>query len=138
MAFQQRKRSTHVKAKVSYCKNGCKDILKVVLTIRQEKITDVSLTPSPSSCATLKKAAALLEEQTKGKHLGDVYTMPHEALEEEHAPHHGHSLAMHGLREAILQYESEKATASLQQALQLLQNYERGLPQRDAKHDYEY
>ncbi len=45
---------------------------------------------------------------------------------------------IHALRQAILDYESKKAEASLQEALAQLQGYDEGLHERDLRTDYEY
>jgi len=138
MPAKPKKNLQKATARVEYKEGGCHDVLTITLTIANEKIEGISLTPSKTSCALVKQALPLLEQHAKGKHIGDAYKITTDIFEKENQPHHSIDLLIHALREAILVYESAKANTSLQEALNLLQGYEEGLPQRDAKHDYEY
>ena len=125
------------KAKVSYTQGGCNDALTIFVQIEKDKIIRLSIKPSRSSCDRLKKTSLLLEKHVVGKHIGDVYGLNEDAFGDTE-PHHSSTLVIHALRQAILDYESKKATSSLQSALRLLQEYDKGLPQRDLRTDYEY
>ena len=120
---------------VSYNQGSCADSLRLSIQIEKDKVTKLSLKPSRSSCDQLKKASTLLEKHVIGRHIGDIYSLNEESLGDSE-PHHSSTLVIHALRQAILDYESKKATASLQEALHLLQGYEEGYSPRDAS-DYE-
>ncbi len=122
---------------VSYNQNGCKDSLKLSIHIKKDKVAKLSVKTSRLSCDQLKKASTLLEKHVIGRHIGDIYSLNEESLGDKEL-HHSSTLVIHALRQAILDYESKKATASLQEALHLLQGYEEGLPPRDLTTDYEY
>ncbi len=79
-----------------------------------------------------------MQQHVVGKHIGDVYRITEELFDAQAMPHHSSTFVIHALRQAILDYESRKATASLREAVTMLQEYDKGLPERDLRTDYEY
>lgn len=134
----QKPKTTEAKTKVTYIQGACTDALTLTIKIAQEKITALSIATSPASCSHLKKTAPLLKQHVLGKHIGDVYTITSDDLTQNSLPDHAAILLIHALRQAILDYESQKATRSFREALKMLQKYDEGLPERDLRTDYEY
>ena len=123
-------------ADASYMEGICKDKLSVTLFIEGDKIKKTGAKLAPSSCDRVKQAWKSLEPKVTGKHIGDAYKISSDDLGDDLG--HGASLAVHALRQAILSYESDKATSSLRNALDILQSYDADLPSRDVSRDYEY
>ncbi len=124
--------------KASYRDGGCDDSVVLSVNIEKERITSLSAKPTKNSCEELKKASVLLVKHVIGKHIGDIYGISPETLDDSQIPHHSATLVVHALREAILVYESEKADKALREALSMLQDYDKGYKQRDLKTDFEY
>jgi NifU-like protein involved in Fe-S cluster formation len=127
-----------VTSEVTHFKHGCADHVLLSLTLKKDVITSLSVELSKTSCPEVRESSKKLQQHIVGKHISEAYRITSDMLEDEHFPHHGATLVIHALREALLQYESSKAHLSLQEALEMLQAYDEGLPPRDLSKDYEY
>jgi len=123
---------------VSSTEGGCADSLTLSVRIDRDKIVHLSVKPARTCCPEVKRIAAQVQQHVVGKHIGDVYRITEELFDAQAMPHHSSTFVIHALRQAILDYESKKATASLREAVTMLQEYDKGLPERDLRTDYEY
>lgn len=137
-AQKEKAKELQFQGKATYADGRCTDDLVLAVDIEKGKIISLSVKPSKTSCDELKRASTLLEKHVLGKHIGDIYGISPETLDNNQAPHHSATLVIHALREAILAYESDKANAALKEALSMLQDYDEGFPPRDLKTDFEY
>ena len=140
----RKKQTAHTKAlpvittTLTSTEGGCADSLTLSMQVDKDKIVQLSVKPAATCCPEVKKISQRVEEHAVGKHIGDIYSLKEEFFDAKAMPHHSSTLVIHALRQAILEYESKKATATLHEALTMLQEYDKGLPERDLGTDYEY
>ena len=135
---QKNVNSWQVAAAESVYEDGvCSDKVSLRVRVENEKMVDVEIKPSASSCESVKNAVGKVVSFLQGKRMGDVYRIDAASLADGE-PDHGAFLVVNVAREAVLEYESRKATASLKEALDLLAGYDEGFPDRDVGKDYEY
>ena len=123
---------------ITSTEGGCADSLTLSLQIEKDKITKLLIKPERSCCSEVKKLSTELPEQVIGKHLSDVYRIKEDTLDAKAMPHHSTTLLIHALRQAMLEYESQKANTALREAVAILQEYDKDLPERTLETDYEY
>lgn len=123
---------------ITSTEGGCADSLTVSMHVEKDKIVEFSVKAAKHSCPEIKKVSEEISKHVIGKHIGDVYTIKEELFDAKAMPHHSSTLVIHALRQVILQYESQKATSTLREAMSMLQEYDKGLPERNLGTDYEY
>ncbi|MEK6839885.1 MAG: hypothetical protein AABX72_03015 [Nanoarchaeota archaeon] len=123
---------------ITSTEGGCADSLTASMQVEKDKIIEFSIKPARHSCPEVKKVSEAISHHVIGKHIGDVYTIKEELFDAKAMPHHSSILVIHALRQLILQYESQKATGALREAMSLLQEYDKDLPERNLGTDYEY